>query len=407
MEKISDRELLKYALDNGIINVALVQKQANMQKRKEILSKHPYNIWQGKDGYWRTYIPKESGRKLIKKKNKEDLETVIIDRIESDKKDTFKDRFFVWIERQKICGRSDNTIAKYESDYRRFFKGDEIEDIPLRQITDGKIAEYINRLLKRKDIPYRAFKVMMGYLNAVFEKSIKDKVVDDNPCKYIDVPIYRKDCKESKIKTAEERTLSTEERKILLQKLSGTAKDCKSYIASYAVELSLFTGMRVGELAGLMWQDIDFQNRTITIQRSEKYNRKNHEFYISGTKNNLVRVIPLTDDMEKILRKTMEEEKRLGFLGEFVFCNEDGRIHTRMISQCVRTKTETKEFVNEKSIHAIRRTLNSNLRCNGVPATVAAALLGHTEEVNEKNYTYDVSSMSKKAEVIQLAGKIS
>lgn len=407
MKKISDRELLKYALDNGIINVALVQEQANMQKRKEILSKHPYNIWQGKDGYWRTYIPKKSGRKLIKKKNKEDLETVIIDYIESDKKDTFKERFFIWVERQKICGRSDNTVAKYESDYRRFFKGDEIEDMPLRQITDGKIAEYINRLLKRKDIPYRAFKVMIGYLNAVFEKSIKDKVVDDNPCKYIDVPIYRKGCKESKIKTAEERTLSVEERKTLLQKLSDTAKDCKSYIASYAVELSLFTGMRVGELAGLMWQDIDFQNRTITIQRSEKYNRKTHEFYISGTKNNLVRVIPLTGDMEKILRKTMEEEKHLGFLGEFVFCNEDGRIHTRMISQCVRTKTETKEFVNEKSIHAIRRTLNSNLRCNGVPATVAAALLGHTEEVNEKNYTYDVSSMSKKAEVIQLAGKIS
>lgn len=404
---MDEKELLKYAVDSGILDIALVQKQANMQKRKEILSKHPYNIWQGKDGYWRTYIPKEFGRKLIKKKNKEDLETVIIDYIESDKKDTFKERFFIWVERQKICGRSDNTVAKYESDYRRFFKGDEIEDMPLRQITDGKIAEYINRLLKRKDIPYRAFKVMIGYLNAVFEKSIKDKVVDDNPCKYIDVPIYRKGCKESKIKTAEERTLSVEERKALLQKLSDTAKDCKSYIASYAVELSLFTGMRVGELAGLMWKDIDFQNRTITIQRSEKYNRKTHEFYISGTKNNLVRVIPLTGDMEKILRKTMEEEKRLGFLGKFVFCNEDGRIHTRMISQCVRTKTETKEFVNEKSIHAIRRTLNSNLRCNGVPATVAAALLGHTEEVNEKNYTYDVSSMSKKAEVIQLAGKIS
>lgn len=156
--------------------------------------------------------------------------------------------------------------------------------MPLRQITDGKIAEYINRLLKRKDIPYRAFKVMIGYLNAVFEKSIKDKVVDDNPCKYIDVPIYRKGCKESKIKTTEERTLSVEERKALLQKLSDTAKDCKSYIASYAVELSLFTGMRVGELAGLMWKDIDFQNRTITIQRSEKYNRKTHEFYISGTR---------------------------------------------------------------------------------------------------------------------------
>lgn len=131
------------------------------------------------------------------------------------------------------------------------------------------------------------------------------------------------------------------ERKVLLDKLNEIDDTYKTYIATYAVELSLYTGMRVGELAGLMWSNIDFERNTITIQRSEKYNRK------------------------------------------------------------------TKEFVNERSIHAIRRTLNSNLRCIGVPVTIAAAILGHTEEVNEKNYTYDVSSMQKKAEYIEMASKIS
>ena len=65
----------------------------------------------------------------------------------------------------------------------------------------------------------------------------------------------------------------------------------------------------------------------------------------------------------------------------------------------------SKEFDRPKSIHAIRRTVNSNLRCNGVSATVAASLLGHTAKVNEENYTYDVSDMDYKMKMFSKINK--
>lgn len=404
---MSDAEILKFAIENGMLDTALVQEKIEMQKRKEILNKHPYAIWKGKDDYWRTYLPHGNGRKLIKKKDKSDIENTVMDYWKEKIPNTFKNRFWIWVERQEKCGRSDNTISKYESDYKRFFEGDKIENISVQDLSDEDISEFIQRLLNRKEIPYRALKAMFGYLNGVFEKAIIDKVIENNPCKYVDLPIFKQHCKEQKPKSAKERTVSNEEKKLLINKLNMNYERNQSNITRYAVELSLYTGMRVGELSGLKWEDINYEEGTITICRSEKYNRKKNEFYISSTKNDKIRTFPLTEEIKDVLYRVKKAEIQNGFLSEFVFSDEKGRVHARKISGCARNMTMTKEFGNTKSIHAIRRTLNSNLRCNGVSATVAAALLGHTERVNEENYTYDISSVSEKMKIVETAGKIS
>ena len=38
-----------------MIDMSYVQEQIEMNKRKELLEKHPYEIWEGKDGKWYTY----------------------------------------------------------------------------------------------------------------------------------------------------------------------------------------------------------------------------------------------------------------------------------------------------------------------------------------------------------------
>lgn len=75
---MTDGELLKYAIENGTINAALVQEKIEMQRRKELLEKHPFKIWEGSDGLWNTYLPDEDKGGIRKRKRtREELENFV------------------------------------------------------------------------------------------------------------------------------------------------------------------------------------------------------------------------------------------------------------------------------------------------------------------------------------------
>lgn len=404
-----ESQLLKFVVENGIIDINTIQKQIEMKEKERLIKEHPYSIWLGKDGFWRTYLPKgDDGRKLVKKKERTDIENAIIDYWTKNSNDgkTFKERFNVWVERQKNCGRSGNTISKYLSDYKRFFEGYPIEKVNIDKIDDECLSQFIITLLNDKKIPYRALKSLVGYLDGIFEKSKKDKLITENPCDYLDLPIFRKYCTEKDKQESNTRVLTDPERVEVLETLNNRYKNNSKYIPDYAVELALYTGMRVGELGGLKWCDIDIFNRTIKISRSEKYDRLTKEYYISETKNSKKRVIPITDEILDVLVRLRNIQEEMNCVGEFVFSNSNGKINIKTLAKCGNRRTKTSSCEQGKSVHAIRRTLNSKLRCNGVSATVAAGLLGHSEKVNEMNYTVDISSLETKLEYMKLAGKI-
>lgn len=389
-----------------MLNLSDVQDSMEAMKREELLKKHQYKIWQGKDGKWYTYLPDESKGRVLKKKNtKSKLEDLLIlyykqeKQREDNRACTFHKRYSVWVKRQKDCGVADNTVTKYESDYKRFFEGSNIENRNIHDITDDDITAFLIERIKEKGFNYRAVKSMFSMINGVFEKSLKDKIIAENPCKYVDLPVMKKFCKEKKQKAASERIVSDEQMKKFYEQFEYDHKVKPQYIPTYAVELATLTGMRSGELAGLTWESIDFNRKCIVVCQSEKYNRKSREYYIDTTKNGKERTIPMTEEMEILLKKIKKVETLYGYLSQYVFSNENGRVHARTISDCARNKS-IQIGIEVKSIHAMRRTFNSKLRSEGVSAVVASSILGHTEKVNDNNYTYDASDMDYKSEVV-------
>ena len=56
--------------------------------------------------------------------------------------------------------------------------------------------------------------------------------------------------------------------------------------------------------------------------------------------------------------------------------------------------------IEERGIHALRKTFNSKIRNKGVAPIVAATLLGHSVEVNQKYYTFDITNNDEKRALV-------
>ena len=104
---ISEEETLQVALQSGIIDINEISMRIEDMKRKEILSNHPYSIWYSEtDNLWKTYLPdieNKNGRIFRKRKNKKDLEDLIVKYYISHQQEIYlKDVFTDCAESQKM-----------------------------------------------------------------------------------------------------------------------------------------------------------------------------------------------------------------------------------------------------------------------------------------------------------------
>jgi len=222
--------------------------------------------------------------------------------------------------------------------------------------------------------------------------------ISENPMQYLSPKFFYQYCTEKK-KSKDKILVLDKDMVLLCEQLQEDYKNQPEYIPSYAVELAILTGMRVGEIAALTWDSISKDG--ILINKSEKYNRKTNTYFIDATKNKKERLFPMCNEISNLLDKVKKAELQNGYICEWVFANEDGRVHAPVISSCIKNKCR-QLGIEERGIHALRKTFNSKIRNIGVAPTVAATLLGHSVEVNQKYYTFDVTSNDEKKEIVSL-----
>ena len=291
-----------------------------MKERERLLKEHIYKIWEGKDKNWYTYLPDDKkGRILKKRKTKEEIEKLVVKYYkeqEKPEKVTFKFAYDRWLKAHAVTFKSDNTLVKYKSDYKRFFKGREIEFWSVSSFNEENIREFIISMCRQLELQPKACKTLCSYIRNTLKSAKIHKDITENPFDNLETKQFYPYCKKV-IKTAKERTVSSQEFKLLYERFQQDYEEKPDYIPTYAVEFASISGFRVGEISALMWKDI--RNGVIHVDKSEKYNRKIKEYWIDSTKNEKERDVPLTDEMVNLLERVKSAEKKYGYLSEYVF----------------------------------------------------------------------------------------
>ena len=167
-----------------------------------------------------------------------------------------------------------------------------------------------------------------------------------------------------------------------------------------AIQVLLFTGMRRGELLGLEWPDIDFDNQTITIQRSLQYLPEVGVFKDETKTKSSHRVIKVPSSALASLRQ-YRTWQRITFLKNGLSWNESCQVFVTQNGTPMHPDTLTSWFgsfikttdLPQIHIHSLRHT-NATLQiANGVSVTTVAGNLGHSNaNTTTKVYAHAIQS---------------
>lgn len=405
--RVNNIRTLFQELKTGILCVADIQEQVDMNKKQILeLHKKTFNYWQGKNGKWYSYLPKEGveppkGRQ-IESIDEEKLKNRILDYYIKEEKNkntcpTFLEVYKMW-RTIKDLELDDNSIYKYNTDCKRFFDGTNFAEMPINQINENTIKLFMLETIKSLGLCKESSRKLFGYIKNVIRYARIEKVITDNPVEFLEPRDFTKHCEEVE-KSDNERYYTNEDLAVIIKALNEYYHQNPVYMPPYAIELAIYTGMRVSELSTLKWDDID--DTCIHINKSAKHNRLKNEFFVGKTKTKKSRVYPVDDQITELLKRIRQVQEEHGISCEWIFTDGNGcYIHARNITDCM-TRLCREHHLSGGGITKLRKTTSSDLQNNGTPKTVVASMLGHTTEVNEKYYTYDTSNLIEKRKVVQ------
>ena len=393
----------------------------------------------GNKWYYRFYVEDESGKPVQREftgtASKSETEAMLRKAMEDYEAKKFVAKaenitvgglLDLWVEEELKPGNlSNGTVMAYTGTVGRI-KQYPIGSRKLKTVTPEHLQAFFDHLsfggvnadgTKDKPISKGYMRLFSAVMQGAFRFAVFPKrLMTYNPMQYVKIR-QKQETQELFTEDTEDGytvpTISFEQYKALMDWLKK-----KNNPALLPIQIAYFTGLRIGEVCALTWQDIDLKEQTITVRRSMRYNGARHKMEIGTTKRNKIRTVDFCDTLAAILKaaKAGQRKNRFQYGGlyslnyckqvqekdrsyyelyslpqseevpedykelSFVCLRPDGCYESAStVSIVCRTASKKVPGLEGFHFHRLRHTFTSNLLANGAAPKDVQELLGHAD----------------------------
>lgn len=399
-------DYLKFAMENGMVDLSGIQEKMIMAKKKELLKKHPYKVWRGTDGKWRTYFPDETkpqNRRMVKKKTEAEIQDVIVEYWKEELENpTVREVYHEWIQQKVEYGDIQKGSAdRYDTDFIRFFEKSGFAKKRIKEVGERELKDFIRRQISANKLTAKAYAGMRILVRGIWIYAKENNWTDISISAFFgDLSISRNAFRKV-VKDEEELMFRDGE----VAEIAAYVRENKN-IWNLGILLVFQTGLRVGELSALKRED--WRGNKLMIRRTEVKQKDEN-----GRATVFVREFTKTESGMRELYlsdcgiETLEEIVKINPDGEYLFENSRGkRIRGNTFNKRFSAIQEELEQ-RHRSIHKARGDYGTRMIDAGCDESLVMRQMGHSSiETTKKYYYYSNKTAARQMEQIQKAIQI-